>query len=500
MIQSGPRTFIGIFALLLSLAAVFQLEQSQAGLQISDFSVGTTPVTVYQRASAPPDGQTSPIVVVAHGFAGSRQIMQSYSLALAQAGYRVLAFDFEGHGRNPHPMSGDVTSVDGTTALLVAETRRVIAYARSLPGDSRVALLGHSMATDIIVRASIAETAAGQPVQAVAAISMFSQAVTADAPQQLLVISGAWESFLRKAGLDAVHLVDPTVAEGEVAVSGTVRRSAFVAPGVEHVGVLFSAPAVQAAQDWFDTAFTHQSKASDHARGWWILALLAGIVAGLYPIVAKLPSAPAPPPIATGRFVLAILLPMVVTPILITPFYSNFLPVLVADYLMLHLALFGLLQLALLRSWPRWQTKSSAWSSLALIVWGIVVFGLALDRYAANFLPTPQRLPIIAALCLGTVPCMVADSYLTQAGRAALWRRCAARIALFASLGVAAALDPGDLTFGLIVLPVFVLFFLVHGLMGRWIGQRSGALAAGVGLGVCLAWALGVSFPLFAPA
>ena len=95
---------------------------------------------------------------------------------------------------------------------------------------------------------------------------------------------------------------------------------------------------------------------------------------------------------------------------------------------------------------------------------------------------------------------MIADSYLTQAGRAPLWRRIAARLALFASLGVAALLKPGDLTFVLIVLPVFVLFFLVHGLMGRWIARRSGALAAGVGLGLCLAWALGVSFPLFAPA
>jgi len=44
---------------------------------------------------------------------------------------------------------------------------------------------------------------------------------------------------------------------------------------------------------------------------------------------------------------------------------------------------------------------------------------------------------------------------------------------------------------------VLLLFYLVHGLMGRWIAQRCGSLAAGVGLGVCLAWALGVSFPLF---
>jgi alpha-beta hydrolase superfamily lysophospholipase len=139
--------------------------------------------------------------VVAHGFAGSRQIMQAYSLHLAQSGYRVLAFDLEGHGRNPRPMSGDVTSVDGTTALLVAETRAVIAAARALPQAGPVVASGHSMATDIIIRAAIAEREQGNPVAAVVAISMFSEAVTATEPMRLLAISGEWESRLRQAAL-----------------------------------------------------------------------------------------------------------------------------------------------------------------------------------------------------------------------------------------------------------------------------------------------------------
>ena len=40
-------------------------------------------------------------------------------------------------------------------------------------------------------------------------------------------------------------------------------------------------------------------------------------------------------------------------------------------------------------------------------------------------------------------------------------------------------------------------FFMMHGLMGRWIGQRSGPVFAELGLGLCLAWFIGVSFPLF---
>ncbi|MEM6937721.1 MAG: hypothetical protein AAF552_14775, partial [Pseudomonadota bacterium] len=142
--------------------------------------------------------------------------------------------------------------------------------------------------------------------------------------------------------------------------------------------------------------------------------------------------------------------------------------------------------------------KLSLWGTALLVVWGIGAFGFALDRYAASFFPTAERLPLIGVLTLGTVPFMVSDSAITQAGRANIWRRVGARVPFFASLVAAAALDPERLTFVLIVLPVIVLFFVVQGLMGRWVGQRSGAAAAGLGLGLCLAWALGVSFPLFA--
>lgn len=501
MTPHRKRLAIGLCALILIVVSVFQLEQARRGLEITQSSVGTTPVTLYQRPE-----QGGPAVVVAHGFAGSRQIMQAYSLRLAQAGYRVLAFDFEGHGRNPVPMSGDVTSIEGTTALLVAETRRVIAAARALPrtgpGVGDVAVLGHSMATDILVRASIAEAAAGTPLADVVTISMFSQAVTASQPERMLVISGAWEGFLRAAAMDVVHLVDPTAIEGQLAQAGAVSRRAVVAPMVEHVGVLFSPTAVDAAQDWLDATFARPvagDAEGDEARaghmGLWILALIAGIVAAAYPLVGFLAKGPAPPELSTRRFLLATLLPCVAVPLAITPFYSNFLPVLVADYLMVHLALFGLMHVAILGgARGPWQGGRAA---VALTLWGILVFGLALDRYAASFWPSAARLPIIVALALGTIPFMIADSLVTQAGRGAVWRRVFARIAVFASLILAAVIDPDQLTFVVIVLPVFMLFYVVHGLMGRWVARQSGALAAGLGLGLCLAWALGVSFPLF---
>jgi hypothetical protein len=502
MPHSRPRLALGLAGLVAILLSIVMLERDRAGLVLTELTVGRTPATLYALPEA-----TGPVVVIAHGFAGSRQIMQAYSLPLARAGFRVLAFDFEGHGRNPVPMSGDVTSVDGTTALLVAETRAVIAAARALPGAPQIALLGHSMATDILVRASLAEAAEGRPVAAIVGISMFSGAVTATDPARLLMISGQWEAGLRRAALDALHLVDPAAVEGSVASAGPVTRAAVVAPMVEHVGVLFSPTAVRAAQDWLAGSFAGAGPTADAPppghRGLWVLALLGGIVIAARPLIRALPRVAPPAEIPARRFWLALLVPAVAVPLVVAPLYRNVLPVLVADYLMLHLAACGLLQLALLGgrrvlSGPGIMTAVQPLAVLGLAVWGILIFGLALDRYAASFWPTPERLPVILLLCLGTVPFMLADSVLTGAGRGALWRRAVARLMLVVSLGIGAAIRPEELGFVLIVLPVLLLFYAVHGLVGRWVAQRAGAVPAGLGLGLCLAWALGVSFPLFA--
>jgi pimeloyl-ACP methyl ester carboxylesterase len=161
-------------ALLLALLSVWQLESARSGLTLQTLTAAETPVT---RAALPDaDG---PVVIIAHGFAGSRQMMQGYALPLARAGYRVWSFDFHGHGRNPQPMTGDVTVIEGTTMRLVDQTLAVTAAARTAEGwTGPITLLGHSMATDIIIRAAAADPTIGPIV----AVSAFSQAVQPISP------------------------------------------------------------------------------------------------------------------------------------------------------------------------------------------------------------------------------------------------------------------------------------------------------------------------------
>jgi hypothetical protein len=490
------RWLAAIIAILCIGAGAWQLERERVGLSIEALDVAGTPATIYRRAQGP----RAPAIVIAHGFAGSRQLMEAYALTLAQAGYVALSFDFEGHGRNPTPMSGDITRIDGTTQVLMREVGRVVDAALALPAvDGRVALLGHSMASDVIVRQALADPRIG----AVVAVSMFSDAVTATAPRNLLIVSGEWEAFLRENALRNLRLAAPAAEEGAIVgdpASGTGRR-AIVGPGVEHVGILYSATALRETRVWFDAVFGRNSDGPVAATGGAIVLLLLGVVVLAWPLSRLLPEGAKPLAALPPRiFLLAVLVPAVATPLILGFVDTRFLPVLVADYLAAHLLVYGMISLALL--WMRGVAFGRiAWIAVAALAgYGIFVFGGVMDRYVVSFWPIAARLPIVAAIAAGAVPYMLAESLVTQGGAARLWRVLAARGAFLASLGGAVALDFERLFFLLIVIPVIVLFFTIFGLMGGWVGRRTGSpLAAGIGLGLLLAWAIGVSFPMFSP-
>jgi hypothetical protein len=348
------------------------------------------------------------------------------------------------------------------------------------------------MATDVIARVAVDKN-----IPTVVGISMFSQAVTATQPQRLLMISGQAEGHLREAALDAMALVGPG-GEGDTVTAGDVVRRAVVAPGVEHVGVLYSQTGKREAVAWIDAAFGRESSVQVAATGGWILLALAGIVLLGRPLAQKLPQGQAPAPVPKGVFWTAAIVPAIVTPLVLAPFDLRFLPVLVADYLAVHAALYGTLALIIL--WVGGVRISGArlWPFAILLLWGIVLFGGFLDRYVASFFPTGPRISIIAAVSTGTILALIAEAALTQAGHASFWRKTVARLSFLGSLGIATALDFEGLFFLLLILPLIGLFYASFGVMGGWVGRRSGAvLATGAGLGLCLGWALGVSFPMF---
>ena len=354
-------------------AGLWQLESTTAGLSISSTYVGETPVTVFRPESAAP----APVVVIAHGFAGSQQLMQPFAATLARNGFIAVTFDCLGHGHNPQPMTGDVTKVEGgPTPALVREFGRVAAFAQNLPGsDGRIAVLGHSMSSDIVIRYAQAHP----EVAATVAVSMFSPGVTPESPKNLGVIVGDNEfGKLKDEGRRVVGMVsggtpEPGVTYGSFA-NGTARRVTF-SPGVEHIGVLYSPASMAAAADWLEQAFGLPGNDYLDKRGPAIGLLFFGLALLAWPLATLLPQVSVPPTGAGLRW--RKLLPVAIAPAILTPLIlwkvpTHFLPSLMADYLTVHFGLYGLLTLAGLwlvaRTSPK-EEKAPARPDYAVATW-----------------------------------------------------------------------------------------------------------------------------------
>ncbi len=485
----GPaHLLVALAAVLATAVSLMQLQRQRADIAIERTWIGSTPVTLWRPAA---DG-ARPLVVVAHGYAGSRQMMQPLAITLARSGFNVAAFDFYGHGRNREPMDADVTSLDGATAQLVDETRTVTRAMRALPGVSGpVALVGHSMATDIVIRA--AEEI--EDVAAVVAISMYSDAVSASFPERLLIVSGAREARLRDVALDRLRQLDPAAEEGETVLAGRAARRAIAAPRVGHVGVLYSETTLVETRDWIAAAMERPAAGAPASIGPWLALLLISLVAVVWPLSAVL--GPPEPAIRRGRRTALLALAVPVVPALAAAVLvpAGLLGLTGFGALAAFFAVWGAVQMAVLwRAGVRPSRPDAAGASL-LLIWGLGVFALALDRYGAAFLPTGPRAPLMALLLVGTMPFCLSDTLLTRS--CGVWLRLAARVLPLAAL-LAAMLVVPRLGTAFTVLPVMVLFWLVYGTAGRWVASRTGPTTSGIALGVILAWALAASTPLVA--
>lgn len=454
-------------ALLAVAIAVWQLERGRQGLSISALQWGGTPVTVFRPAPAPapPSAaaaaaarQPAPVVLIAHGFAGSQQLMQPLAQTLARNGFVAITFGFPGHGRNSAPMKGGLSDQEQSQRTLLASMRQMGGYARAwaagngigslgidshsvdMNGHGRYAVIGHSMASDIVVR----HAQAHPEVLASVGVSLFAPSIQADtpanSPRNLLVTSGAWEPAMMAS--EALRVVGRAIATQPLADTtygrfedGTARR-ATQAAGVEHIGVLYSADTLNETLAWLNTAFG-RAPARDpfiDSRGPWLGLLMLGVVALTWP--------------------LSQLLPVLLTLLLLWKLPSDFLPLLLSDYLMLHFALYGL--------------------------------------------------PLMAALCAGTLPYFWADEWLTREGLAphSAPPRAAylfSKLCFLLSLVAAIALNPERLFFLALIVPAVLLMFVVYGLFSRWVFKRTGLAAVGATANaLAFGCFMGATFPIVA--
>ena len=198
--------------------------------------------------------------------------MRGFSLTLAHAGYSVVTWDFDGHGANPRPFPPDWTSANGA---LVADAEQALQSAvdNGLANPQQVAILGHSMGSGV----ALAYGQKHPETAATIAISPVDQTVTPDLPKNLLLMAGTSEqSFLDNA---KKLLADAGGAGGDPGL-GTARKLIPV-QGANHLTILFSTSATQAARTWLDATFGVQPGATvyiDHNIWWYFAGVIGSLI------------------------------------------------------------------------------------------------------------------------------------------------------------------------------------------------------------------------------
>jgi hypothetical protein len=500
-----------LLSLALCVTGLVGLAKANSGVLVDTIRLGPTPLAVF-RAEGSAAGAQLPVVVIAHGFAGSQQLMQPFAVTLAKNGYLAVTFDFLGHGRNLEPLRGDVTEVEGATRMLLDQTRQVVDYALGRPEAGQgLAVLGHSMASDVMVRYAGRD----ERVMATIAVSMFSPAVTATSPDNLLVIVGGLERFLKREALRVLGQVTDSPEEGVTAgrfEDGSARRVVF-ADGVEHVGVLYSEQSMRAAVDWLNRVHGRSGSGYADARGPYIVLLLLGVVLLAWPLSRLLPTVSAP---ALGaslpwrRMVPAAALPALATPLLLWWFPADFLGVLVGGYLAIHFLVYGLLTWVVLWWLARRSPASGrggtrlgrlALCSVLVTLYVTGLMGLILDTFVTSFAITAPRLPVVLLMLVGTLSYFIADEWLTHGPGTPRGGHLFTRFCFLFSIALAVALSFEDLFFLLIIAAVIVICFLVYGLFSKWVYRATGHPAVGaIANAVAFAWALAAVFPMLSGA
>lgn len=516
-----PNLVIAVLALCAIALAGWNLLSARSAVVTEQVRIGETPATIF-RPKDDAAARTRPAIVIAHGFAGSQQLMQPFALTFARNGYIALTFDFYGHGRNGTPLGGSITELHGATRTLVDQTAAVAERARAL-GDGRLAVLGHSMASDIVIRYALD----APDMVATIAVSPFSEAVTASRPRNLLLLVGGWETFLREASAKLVAQVSGATVPADDTTygdfaKGTARRLA-VAPGVEHVTVLYSRASMAEALAWLDaaTGITRATPPALDRSGPWIALLLAALVALVRPLSGLLPRV-SERRLGAGlswrRLWPALVVPAVLTPLILRVVPTHFLPILVADYLAIHFLVLGLMTFAAIRFGQRGKSAPVSFapasfaagsyaSSPARLVTAVVLalliglgpLALAIDTFVTSFVPVAGRGVLLVAMLAGTLSYCLANEWLTRGEGAARGAYALSQVAFLLSLVLAIALDFERLFFLAIIVPVIVPVLLVFGLFSHWFYRRTRHPAVGAcANAVAFAVAIGVTFPMLA--
>ena len=458
--------------------------------------VGNTPVTLTFKDNA----ATSGIVFLAHGFAGSTSFMRPIAVALAEAGYLTVRFDFLGHGRHPLPYSGDITTIEGATQKFVNQTNEILFHYLTKYDYSFSMIIGHSMASDIIVRSA----SLNPSIKSAVAISAYTDALKAKEPKNTLILNGQWEPQLRAKSLEILKNIGiDNPREGRFygrANDNTIRKVDFI-ENADHVGVLYSKRTQKELIDWVNLINEDKNVFVGNNIGIWTGILF---FSGFFLVITLTKFLPLK---TSGknrfsyiRFFSINIFACALPPFILYHFKINYVEYPAHNHLINQMILVSII---LFFSFPFTQIKALI-SSFNLQLFAFlfilfcVFFGTILDNYVSSFLLNGNRIPLFFSCLIGTVPLMILMqmyydnySYGWIAGNIF-------KLFFIISLSTSILLDISQLFIMGYAIILFLAFALIFGFLSNMVSKKyNNTLSVGLANGVALAWTFSTALPLY---
>ena len=247
----------------------------------------------------PAQGETSLVVIIAHGFFGSKDLMIGFGVELARAGVTAYLFDFPGYGESSIPLVGDSVS-QRTEQINITTVGEVVDYARSHNSATehpRLLLLGYSIGSAAVDGYLLAHANDSDIVSTILISPIGGEETSQTQPKNLLVLVGQYDlpetianskRLLRhECGLTDSQLIP--VECGNLA-DGTGRRLT-VLPNLNHFTILIASSTFQEILNWLHRAYPQLvdiSQMQSDIRNFWLLLGAVGVLLSVFPLSSLL--------------------------------------------------------------------------------------------------------------------------------------------------------------------------------------------------------------------
>ena len=425
--------------------------------------------------------------IICHGYAGSKEMMRQLAFDISNAGSNAVVFDFIGHGSSSQKLVNNPTELSGTTQQLVDQLIGIINFLKTKYGSEiKINLIGHSMASDIVIRAS-----ENQNISSIVAISPYSSKVTSSFPKDLLLTSGQFERHLRKHSLRFTQLVDPAADENIEYSNGTIRRKASYTKNTGHVSVIYSPQTSREIIEWLGLTNYERSIWATHII--WILLGLTMITYWLSRLQFSKTKQSEKQRLSYIRLTIVSITSLAIA-LCTSLFDYQLVSIFGFGSIAVYFGLNGLATLILCKETRDTLENFDIYSFLKLVV-AFSFLTILINHFIGSYSVFSHRLNAFLIMIVPiTIFCIAIENLIAISSTA-----IAVFIRIMPVIGFSVLLGVFPEKYGVMftTVPIYIFYFLVFGYIGKSQRNKLGSYTTGATHGIFLTFAFAATNPIF---